>query len=511
MKKTLEKGRKLLVFITAIGVVAINLTFLLQPKKAKAASAEIIIDDGDNEDYGIFQSFVDWRHVEKPSGINNDFYVVNADIGESGTAKWIPNISVAGSYDVSIHWSAGTARSTEVKYTIHTTGNNSYGYDIDQTIDQTRDASGNLVTEQTYSGWKCLGSYQFEVGNSGYVEINAGTSGYTSADAVRFVHTNDTPSVPVLSSPADNYYTNQAAINLSWQASTDSDDPAITYDLIINGNPEASGLVGTNYDLDISAYVDGEYNWQVRAFDNENYSNYSSPRKLILDRISPKAPTGISIVQNGNQIDLSWGKVSDAVSYNIRRASSPYERIASVSGSQTSYTDKNIESGKTYSYIIQAVDAAGNSASSSVIKIFFSNGDDSSTMVTDTELPVASSAAVSAPKIAAYSAEKEIVTETPEATEKEIDTTDLDLEKDVEGAATENGDSKNWPLIIGMILAGAVILFWLYYWYISWQEKRKLKEIRSFKRLRKIRNGSVKTKTSIRKKPTRPKKSRRKK
>ncbi|MFA9466784.1 MAG: hypothetical protein ACERKN_21195 [Velocimicrobium sp.] len=65
------------------------------------------------------------------------------------------------------------------------------------------------------------------------------------------------------------------------------------------------------------------------------------------------------IVSSGNaKVDLSWDLVEDVESYNIKRSTTndgPYTTISSVSGSVTSFTDKNVENGKTYYYVVSAV------------------------------------------------------------------------------------------------------------------------------------------------------------
>ncbi|RCX09883.1 hypothetical protein DFR58_13322 [Anaerobacterium chartisolvens] len=65
-------------------------------------------------------------------------------------------------------------------------------------------------------------------------------------------------------------------------------------------------------------------------------------------------------------VALSWDAVEDAVSYNIKRSTTPdgpYATIATgVTG--TAYTDATVTNGTTYYYVVSAVTASGQSANS---------------------------------------------------------------------------------------------------------------------------------------------------
>lgn len=90
---------------------------------------------------------------------------------------------------------------------------------------------------------------------------------------------------------------------------------------------------------------------------------------------APSTPAGLAAVSNasGIQIDLSWTQVAEATSYDIYRSTSSggtYTRVGSEptvgSGSTTSYNDNSGLAGlTTYYYKITAVNASGESASSS--------------------------------------------------------------------------------------------------------------------------------------------------
>lgn len=88
------------------------------------------------------------------------------------------------------------------------------------------------------------------------------------------------------------------------------------------------------------------------------YGNYSSSPTV------PTAPGDLSVTTiSSSQIDLSWTSVVGADSYNVKRAASsdgPYTIIAH--GNFTHYSDSGLKGGKTYYYLVSALNSAGQSA-----------------------------------------------------------------------------------------------------------------------------------------------------
>ncbi|WNG40515.1 hypothetical protein F0U61_47625 [Archangium violaceum] len=114
-----------------------------------------------------------WVHSRNTPGFHGYNYVHDNNAGKgSTTARFIPNLPVAGTYNVYARWMAGDARSNNVPYRI------------------TSNAGTALVykNQQVNGGsWQLLGTYPFNAGTSGNVVIsNAGTTGHVIADAVRF-------------------------------------------------------------------------------------------------------------------------------------------------------------------------------------------------------------------------------------------------------------------------------------------------------------------------------------
>jgi hypothetical protein len=81
---------------------------------------------------------------------------------------------------------------------------------------------------------------------------------------------------------------------------------------------------------------------------------------------APAAPTGLTALAGKRKISLSWTASSGATSYNVKRSTTsggPYATIAS-SVTTTTYTDSGLTTGRTYYYVVTAVNAAGESAPS---------------------------------------------------------------------------------------------------------------------------------------------------
>ena len=108
---------------------------------------------------------------------------------------------------------------------------------------------------------------------------------------------------------------------------------------------------------DTTAKSGKKYYYRVRAAKGDIMSGYNVVSKYFLS--SPK----LSSVKNSTSgIKFSWEKVSGAEGYKVYRktGSGDYEYIGKTS--KTSYTDKTVKSGKTYTYTVRAYKSKTNSA-----------------------------------------------------------------------------------------------------------------------------------------------------
>jgi fibronectin type 3 domain-containing protein len=77
-----------------------------------------------------------------------------------------------------------------------------------------------------------------------------------------------------------------------------------------------------------------------------------------------KRPTAGSGVQQGaHSVTLTWIASTSAVAaydvYRSTKSGGPYFKLTVIPASMTKYTDKFVESGKTYFYVVTAVDSRG--------------------------------------------------------------------------------------------------------------------------------------------------------
>jgi glycosidase/fibronectin type 3 domain-containing protein len=81
------------------------------------------------------------------------------------------------------------------------------------------------------------------------------------------------------------------------------------------------------------------------------------------DLAPPAAPTGLSALEGNAQVRLDWNASSGAVGYHVYRSPLTGGGFVRVTGSpvaDTDYTDTGLQNGRTYFYVVTALDAAGN-------------------------------------------------------------------------------------------------------------------------------------------------------
>jgi len=102
-----------------------------------------------------------------------DFLWHLAERTNIGRVRYTPTITRAGTYTVSIWWSADPNRTTDQPVIVHdANGNTTYHVNLQQ--------NGNQ--------WFPLGQHTFNAGTAGYIEFTTDTDdGYCNADAVRLV------------------------------------------------------------------------------------------------------------------------------------------------------------------------------------------------------------------------------------------------------------------------------------------------------------------------------------
>lgn len=165
----------------------------------------------------------------------------------------------------------------------------------------------------------------------------------------------------------------------------------VTYN-VKRSDKERGGLqtIATNLTepsfIDTAAKFDEDYIYVVTAVDRYGESGYSNfayvGKGKLADRIelieipwflpliTPPAPEQLTAEGRAGEVVLTWSPVDEAAGYHVKRstaADGTYETVAS-SISVTTYTDTDVENGKTYYYKVTAVNELGfESADSPVV------------------------------------------------------------------------------------------------------------------------------------------------
>jgi chitodextrinase len=154
-------------------------------------------------------------------------------------------------------------------------------------------------------------------------------------------------------------------INLSWTASTDN--LAVTaYRIFRNGTLiDTVGNVTTYQNTGLNAGT--TYSYRIRALDAAgNVSGLSAQASAttqsVADTSAPTTPTGLSANSaSASQINLTWNASTDNVAvtgYRIYRNGVFLVALGVV----TAFSDVGLSASTTYSYNVDAIDAAGNAS-----------------------------------------------------------------------------------------------------------------------------------------------------
>jgi hypothetical protein len=97
------------------------------------------------------------------------------------------------------------------------------------------------------------------------------------------------------------------------------------------------------------------------------HNGISSVESYAIATFDLPAPANLSALAGVKQISLTWDAVDGAGNYNIKRseiAGGPYTTVSSVTGSAIKFIDTGLTNGKTYYYVVSAVNSGGESANS---------------------------------------------------------------------------------------------------------------------------------------------------
>ena len=178
---------------------------------------------------------------------------------------------------------------------------------------------------------------------------------------------NTAPTVPTLTSPTNNLLCTDNVLNFQWNASTDSQGDAITYQIEVSKNaqfnPLAHNVTSTTASKSITLEKGVAYYWRVKATDSKSAaSNYSATFTLYTEGVGitnhlPFSPVLVSPVLNSVQtaatVNLQWTAsdvdASDALTYDVYfGTANPPTAIVSSNQSANSSNRTVIASTKYY-------------------------------------------------------------------------------------------------------------------------------------------------------------------
>jgi hypothetical protein len=126
-----------------------------------------------------------------------------------------------------------------------------------------------------------------------------------------------------------------------------------------------TGIPTTNFtDAPLGAAVTNFY--LITAANASYQSGWSAYAAGIT---TPGAPTGLVALPENSEISLGWIAPPGSTAFNVQRSTTnggPYQTIAS-SISETAYFDSAVTAGKTYFYVVSALNAGGNGPNSAQV------------------------------------------------------------------------------------------------------------------------------------------------
>ncbi len=210
-----------------------------------------------------------------------------------------------------------------------------------------------------------------------------GNGGETSSDVWSFttMADNGSPSAPNLSAPADQATGVSTLPELSWEASTDPDGDAVSYDVHLGtSNPPVllqAGVMGTSLTPSSDLESDTEYFWQVIAKDGNGGETASAVRSFTTQpsNQAPTVPgltdpaadaTGVSITPTVSWM-ASTDADGDAIVYDLYLSDNTTPSLLQADISTTSFiVSTALVNETTYYWQVVAKDGNGGESASAV-------------------------------------------------------------------------------------------------------------------------------------------------
>ena len=126
-------------------------------------------------------------------------------------------------------------------------------------------------------------------------------------------------------------------------------------------------VAGQKYNIKLE-FIQGAGNETAQLLYNAGPGYVVVPQSQLYPNFTatPAAPTNLTAVGGSSLVNLGWSTSQGAITYNVLRASKtggPYSPIV-MGLTAPAYTDTNVVNGKTYYYVVQAVNNIGLSGNS---------------------------------------------------------------------------------------------------------------------------------------------------
>ena len=260
---------------------------------------------------------------------------VNVPDAEKPTAPWLLR-ATAGAGQVSLAWFGSTDNVAVAGYRIYRNGSQ---------------VATVGAAARSYTDVDVVGSLTYTVrafDGAGNVSDASNAATATVADTVK-------PTTPSGLSGAGS----AGQVALSWQPS--SDNVGVTGYRIYRNGTQIGSVLGHVTTFTHTGLTAGTYSYTVRAVDAAgNLSDASNTATATVpDTTKPSAPSNLKASAGTGQVTLTWKASSDNIGVTGYRIYRNGVQIGSVSGTTLANPDMGLARG-TYSYIVRAIDVAGN-------------------------------------------------------------------------------------------------------------------------------------------------------
>ncbi len=125
------------------------------------------------------------------------------------------------------------------------------------------------------------------------------------------------------------------------------------------------------YFTNVTAYKKYRLNVSSNIYGTSGTSVVISEMEMMASIVTaPSAPSNLQAAPGNEKVDLSWDTVAGATSYNVKRSETPggpYQTFATTTAGAITYSDIGLINGKSYYYVVSAVNTGGESPNSNEV------------------------------------------------------------------------------------------------------------------------------------------------